>query len=57
MSIAWGIYPPPPQACDCDGDTFTGIADFGKLSAEWGMCKGPSGITNPSRDYTECPDI
>ena len=22
---------------------------------EWGMVKGPSGITNPSRDYSECP--
>jgi hypothetical protein len=25
------------------------------MSTEWGQAKGPSGITNPSRDYGECP--
>ena len=41
--------------CDCDGNGGVGVSDFGILNAEWGQVKGPSGITNPSRDYTECP--
>jgi len=53
MSIEWGST--AGGQCDCDGDTFVGIPDFTVLSSEWGQQKGPSGITNPSRDYTECP--
>ena len=45
----------PALACDCDGNGGVGVSDFGILSAEWGQVKGPSGITNPSRDYSECP--
>jgi hypothetical protein len=41
--------------CDCDGDTVVGVQDFGKMSIEWGRTPGPSGITNPGRDYTRCP--
>jgi len=55
MSASWGIFPLPPDACDCDGDGFVGVSDFTILSQEWGQQKGPSGITNPSRDYAECP--
>jgi hypothetical protein len=29
--------------------------DFILMSQTWAQVKGPSGITNPSRDYTECP--
>jgi hypothetical protein len=53
MSAEWGST--VGGQCDCDGDTNVGIADFGLLSAEWGLFKGPSGITNPSRDFVECP--
>jgi hypothetical protein len=53
MSIDWGST--VNLSCDCDGDTIVGINDFGQLSIEWGLQKGPSGITNPSRDYAECP--
>ena len=42
-------------SCDCDGNGGVGVSDFGILVAEWGQLKGPSGITNPSRDYVECP--
>jgi hypothetical protein len=45
----------PPLLCDCDGNGGVGVSDFGILSAEWNQQKGPSGITNPSRDYAECP--
>jgi len=41
--------------CDCDGDSFVGVEDFGVMLQEWLQQKGPSGITNPSRDYAECP--
>jgi len=42
-------------SCDCDGNGGVGVSDFMILAVEWGMHKGPSGITNPSRDYSECP--
>ena len=45
----------PALLCDCDGNGGVGVSDFAILSAEWGQAKGPSGITNPSRDYVECP--
>jgi len=56
-SLQWGaIFPPyPPLHCDCDGNGGVGVSDFTILSMEWGLFKGPSGITNPSRDYSECP--
>jgi hypothetical protein len=41
--------------CDCNGDGAVGISDLGIMGSEWGQHKGPSGITNPSRDYAECP--
>jgi hypothetical protein len=53
MSAQWGMT--GSQSCDCDGNGGVGVSDFGILSAEWGQSKGPSGITNPSRDYAECP--
>jgi len=40
---------------DCTGDGATGGPDFIALSGEFGQKKGPSGITNPSRDPVECP--
>jgi hypothetical protein len=57
ISLQWGmIFPPfPSSPCDCDGNGGVGVSDFGILAAEWGQVKGPSGITNPSRDYSECP--
>jgi hypothetical protein len=42
-------------SCDCDGNGGVGVSDFTIMSTEWGKVKGPSGITNPSRDYAECP--
>ena len=54
MSAEWGSTTPPLQ-CDCDNNGGVGASDFTIMSGEWGMVKGPSGITNPSRDYTECP--
>jgi hypothetical protein len=45
----------PPLTCDCDGNGGVGVNDYVTLLGEWGLLKGPSGITNPSRDYTECP--
>jgi hypothetical protein len=53
MSSEWGST--TGGLADCDGDTFVGVEDFGILSATWLQQKGPSGITNPSRDYAECP--
>jgi len=53
MVIEWGST--SGGMCDCDGDTYVGVDDFTTLVQEWGQRKGPSGITNPSRDYTECP--
>jgi hypothetical protein len=41
--------------CDCDGNGGVGPSDFVIMGNEWGMLRGPSGITNPSRDYAECP--
>ena len=56
MSAQWGATGAPGQyAADCDNDGGVGIGDYNIISAEWGQVKGPSGITNPSRDYTECP--
>jgi hypothetical protein len=53
ISAQWGMT--GTLSGDCDGNGTVGISDFGILSTEWGTSKGPSGITNPSRDYTECP--
>ena len=41
--------------CDCDGSGVVGAGDFAQLASEWGQSSGPSGITNPSRDYSTCP--
>ena len=41
--------------CDCDGNCGVGASDFVIMGNEWGQVRGPSGITNPSRDYAECP--
>ncbi|MBW1687416.1 MAG: hypothetical protein JRS35_20455 [Deltaproteobacteria bacterium] len=54
MTAEWGNQA-DPRLCDCDGNGGVGISDFGILTIEWGLKKGPSGITNPSRDYAECP--
>ena len=54
MSIEWGNTS-PPLTCDCDGNGAVGVSDYNSMSIEWGQLKGPSGITNPSRDYAECP--
>ena len=53
LSAQWGQS--GDLSCDCDGNGGVGVSDFGILSMEWGLGKGPSGITNPSRDYSECP--
>ena len=53
MSAQWGAT--GSLSCDCDNNGGVGVSDFAILSAEWGQAKGPSGITNPSRDYVECP--
>jgi hypothetical protein len=53
MSADWGST--VNLQCDCDGNGQVGVGDFTALSLEWGLSKGPSGITNPSRDYAECP--
>ena len=42
-------------SCDCDGNGGVGFSDYLQLVGEYGLFKGPSGITNPSRDYAECP--
>jgi len=44
----------PPLLCDANNDGIVGGPDFVQMSLEWGQQKGPSGITNPSRDYSEC---
>ena len=53
MSAQWGQA--GTLSCDCDGNGGVGVGDFVIMSSEWGQSKGPSGITNPSRDYAECP--
>jgi hypothetical protein len=53
-SVEWGSTV-QPLLCDCDGNGGVGASDFSIMSGEWGLVKGPSGITNPSRDFTECP--
>jgi hypothetical protein len=53
LSTDWGST--VSLACDCNDDGVVGAPDFIILSTEWGQAKGPSGITNPSRDYAECP--
>jgi len=53
LSAQWGMT--GSLSCDCDGNGGVGVSDFAILSIEWGSVKGPSGITNPSRDYSECP--
>ena len=45
----------PALLCDANGDGTVGGPDFIILQQEWLASKGPSGITNPSRDYAECP--
>jgi hypothetical protein len=40
---------------DFTGDTIVGTTDYILLLSQYGNSKGPSGITNPSRDLTECP--
>jgi hypothetical protein len=50
----WGCSVPPCPG-DCNNDGKTGIPDFGILGPTWGQRKGPSGITNSSRDLVECP--
>jgi len=45
----------PLMTCDCNGDGGVGVPDYVALLQQWGLAKGPSGITNPSRNYTECP--
>jgi hypothetical protein len=47
----------PSLSCsaDCDGDLIVGGPDFSILVSELGNSVGPSGITNPSRDLTQCP--
>jgi hypothetical protein len=54
MIAEWGNTA-PPLTCDCDSNGGVGLNDYLALIAEWGQVKGPSGITNPSRNYTECP--
>jgi hypothetical protein len=55
LSGNFGCVAPTPCPGDCTGDGNTGGADFVALSAQFGQSKGPSGITNPSRDFAECP--
>jgi hypothetical protein len=38
---------------DCNGAV--GIGDFGILASRFGTAQGPSGITNPGRNFTSCP--
>jgi hypothetical protein len=51
LSIQWG----GSGTADCDGSGTVDTSDFIIMSQEWADCKGPSGITNPSRDLVECP--
>ena len=53
MSQQWGLT--GVLSCDCNSDLIVGTPDFVIMSQEWGLQTGPSGITNPSRDYAECP--
>jgi hypothetical protein len=48
----------PSQDCsgDCGNfDNIVGIPDFTTLIGQIGNVNGPSGITNASRDFAECP--
>ena len=54
IAMQWGMTGPELSG-DCDGNGGVGVSDYGILGMEWGQQKGPSGITNPSRDYEECP--
>jgi hypothetical protein len=40
---------------DFSGDTIVGAPDFVLLAGEFGNFIGPSGVTNTSRDFVECP--
>ena len=51
----WGNSAPQPITADCDGSGTVGLGDYTIIVNDWGKYKGPSGITNPSRDYVECP--
>ena len=55
MQGEWLNSTPQPTTADCNNDGIVGGPDFIAMQAEWLNQKGPSGITNPSRDYTECP--
>jgi hypothetical protein len=57
LSGEWNNVAPQPITADCNGDGSVNASDFIILSGEWNQCKGPSGITNPGRDYGECPLI
>jgi hypothetical protein len=52
LSQQWG----GSGSADANGDTVVDFLDFVILSQDWGKKKGPSGITNPGRDFDECPD-
>jgi hypothetical protein len=55
MSQTWKDTAPLPLAADCNTDNVVDGNDFIILSQTWKARKGPSGISNPSRDLTECP--
>jgi hypothetical protein len=56
LSQEWGnTEPPGPTRSDANGDTVVDFLDFIIMSQEWGEITGPSCITNPSRNFEECP--
>ena len=51
----WQNSDPDPTTSDCNDDGAVNTGDILVLIDEWQERKGPSGITNPQRDYDECP--
>jgi hypothetical protein len=43
----------PLADINCNGAV--GLDDFGLLASRFGINQGPSGITNPGRNFTACP--
>ncbi|NIP95107.1 MAG: hypothetical protein GWO24_17325, partial [Akkermansiaceae bacterium] len=53
----WGnTCDPGPTFADFNGDTVVDALDYIIIAGSWGSLVGPSGITNPSRNFDQCPD-